>query len=87
MIRSFRQDNRETYSSDTLKRVEYLLKLHGMETKELIHQYYLERWKEQQSIKEPKLGMVTVRAQFLDDVLKLEIMNARHLVATDSNGK
>ncbi|KAH9630501.1 hypothetical protein HF086_000714 [Spodoptera exigua] len=30
MIRSFRQDNKDTYSSETLKRVEYLLKLHGL---------------------------------------------------------
>ncbi|KAG6450866.1 hypothetical protein O3G_MSEX006811 [Manduca sexta] len=86
MIRSFRQDNKEMYSSDTLKRVEYLLKLHGMETRELIHQYHLERWQEQQAITEPKMGMLTVRAQFIDDNLKVEVMNARNLMPTDSNG-
>lgn len=86
MIRSFRQDNKEMYSSDTLKRVEYLLKLHGMETRELIHEYHLGRWQEQQSIVEPKMGILTVRAQFIDDNLKIEVMNARNLVATDSNG-
>ncbi|XP_060801529.1 protein unc-13 homolog 4B isoform X2 [Amyelois transitella] len=86
MIQSFRQDSRETYTSETLKRVEYLLKIHGMETRELIHQYHLERWQEQQAITEPKMGMLTVRAQFMEDNLKLEIMNARNLVPTDSNG-
>ncbi|XP_045499382.1 protein unc-13 homolog 4B isoform X2 [Colias croceus] len=86
MIRSFRQDNKEIYSSDTLKRVEYLLKLHGMETRELIHQYHLERWQEQQAVSEPKMGLLTVRAQFIENNLKIEIMNARNLVATDSNG-
>ncbi|CAH2084741.1 unnamed protein product [Euphydryas editha] len=86
MVRSFRQDNKEIYTSDTLKRVEYLLKIHGMETRELIHQYHLERWQEQQSITEPKMGLLTVRAQFIDDHLKIEIMNARNLIATDSNG-
>ncbi|XP_035450119.1 protein unc-13 homolog 4B isoform X2 [Spodoptera frugiperda] len=86
MIRSFRQDNKDTYSSETLKRVEYLLKLHGMETRELIHQFHLERWQEQQTIQEPKMGMLTVRAQFIDDVLKIEIMNARNLTPADSNG-
>ncbi|XP_047990570.1 protein unc-13 homolog 4B isoform X3 [Leguminivora glycinivorella] len=86
MIRSFRQDNKDIYSSETLKRVEYLLKLHGMETRELIHQYHLERWQEQQTINEPKMGVLTVRAQFIEDNLKLEILNARNLVATDSNG-
>ncbi|XP_047522368.1 protein unc-13 homolog 4B isoform X5 [Pieris napi] len=86
MVRSFRQDNKEIYTSDTLKRVEYLLKLHGMETRELIHQYHLERWQEQQTVSEPKMGMLTVRAQFIDNNLKIEIMNARNLMPTDSNG-
>ncbi|XP_022115122.2 protein unc-13 homolog 4B isoform X2 [Pieris rapae] len=86
MVRSFRQDNKEIYTSDTLKRVEYLLKLHGMETRELIHQYHLERWQEQQTVSEPKMGMLTVRAQFIDNNLKIEIMNARNLMAADSNG-
>ncbi|XP_068633803.1 protein unc-13 homolog 4B isoform X1 [Battus philenor] len=86
MVRSFRQDNKEVYTSETLKRVEYLLKIHGMETRELIHQYHLERWQEQQAISEPKMGILTVRAQFIDDNLKIEIMNARNLTPTDSNG-
>ncbi|XP_048485356.1 protein unc-13 homolog 4B isoform X3 [Plutella xylostella] len=86
MVRSFRQDGKEQFTSETLKRVEYLLKLHGMETRELIHQYHLERWQEQQTTTEPSIGMLTVRAQFLDDNLKLEIMNARNLTPTDSNG-
>ncbi|KOB79071.1 putative succinate semialdehyde dehydrogenase, mitochondrial [Operophtera brumata] len=87
MIRSFRQDNgKEAYSSETLRRVEYLLKIHGMETRELIHQYHLERWQEQQAIQEPKMGLLTVRAQFIDDHLKVEVMNARNLTPTDSNG-
>nr|XP_026489849.1 protein unc-13 homolog 4B isoform X5 [Vanessa tameamea] len=86
MIRSFRQDNKDIYESETLKRVEYLLKIHGMETRELIHQYHLERWQEQQAVTEPKMGLLTVRAQFIEDNLKIEIMNARNLMPTDSNG-
>ncbi|XP_052740956.1 protein unc-13 homolog 4B isoform X2 [Bicyclus anynana] len=86
MVRSFRQDNKDIYTSDTLKRVEYLLNLHGLETRELIHQYHLERWQEQQAVTEPKMGLLTVRAQFVEDSLKLEIMNARNLTPTDSNG-
>ncbi|KAI5645978.1 c2 domain-containing protein [Phthorimaea operculella] len=86
MIRSFCQDDKEFYTSETLKRVEYLLKIHGMETRELIHQYHLERWQEQQAVTEPKNGILTVRAQFIDDNIKLEIMNARNLTPTDSNG-
>lgn len=64
-----------------------MLKLHGMETRELIHQYYLERWQEQKAITEPTIGVLTVRAQFVEDHLKLEIMNARNLTPTDSNGE
>ncbi|XP_075975493.1 C2 and C2B_Munc13-like domain-containing protein staccato isoform X3 [Anticarsia gemmatalis] len=87
MKRSFRQDSKEnSFESETLKRVEYLLKLHGMETRELIHQFHLERWQEQQTITEPKMGMLTVRAQFIDDNLKIEVMNARNLTPADSNG-
>lgn len=87
MKRSFRQESKDnSFESETLKRVEYLLKLHGMETRELIHQFHLERWQEQQKITEPKMGLLTVRAQFLQDNLKIEIMNARNLTPTDSNG-
>lgn len=86
MIQSFRQDSKEAYTSETLKRVQYLLKIHGMETRELIHQYHLERWQEQQAVTEPKMGMLTIRAQFIDDNLKIEIMNARNLMP-DSNGE
>ncbi|XP_052755343.1 protein unc-13 homolog 4B isoform X2 [Galleria mellonella] len=87
MIQSFRpNNNKEAYTSDTLKRVEYLLKIHGMETRELIHQYHLERWQEQQAVVEPKNGLLTVRAQFTENNLKIEIMNARNLTPTDSNG-
>lgn len=86
MIRSFKQDNRENHSSKTLQQVEYLLKLHGMETAELVHQFHLERWQEQQTVQDAPFGMLTVRAQFLEGSLKLEIMNARNLIATDSNG-
>ncbi|KAM3965051.1 C2 and C2B_Munc13-like domain-containing protein staccato isoform 2-T2 [Aphomia sociella] len=87
MIQSFRaNNNKEAYTSETLKRVEYLLKIHGMETRELIQQYHLERWQEQQAIAEPKNGLLTVRAQFSGNTLKIEIMNARNLTPTDSNG-
>ncbi|XP_026318731.1 protein unc-13 homolog 4B isoform X5 [Hyposmocoma kahamanoa] len=86
MIRSFVQVDKEAYTSDTLKRVEYLLKIHGMETRELIHQYHLERWQEQKAITDPKMGVLTVRAQFVENNLKVEIMNARNLLPTDSNG-
>lgn len=87
MIRSFVQVDKEVYTSDTLRRVEYLLKIHGMETRELIHQYHLERWQEQKAVTEPKMGVLTVRAQFVENNLKVEIMNARNLVPTDSNGE
>lgn len=74
-------------SDDTcLKKIENLLELHGLETWELIHQFNLERLREQNELENSDLGMLTIRAQFLETVLKIEVMNARNLKGKDSNG-
>ncbi|KAL0270000.1 UNVERIFIED_CONTAM: hypothetical protein PYX00_007554 [Menopon gallinae] len=69
-----------------LKKIENLLELHGLETWELIHQFNLERLKEQNELEDADLGMLTIRAQFMESVLKIEVMNARNLKGKDSNG-
>jgi len=56
-----------------------MLLLHGMETRELIHQYYLERNEEQKTMEVARFGLLTVRIQFDENVLRLEILNARNL--------
>ncbi|CAH1393927.1 unnamed protein product, partial [Nezara viridula] len=63
-----------------------LLKFHGMETDELIHSYYLERLREQKMMKEATMGMLTIRAQFVHYMLRIEVLNARNLIPHDKNG-
>lgn len=56
-----------------------MLLLYGMETRELIHLYYLEREEEQKTMEVARFGLLTVRIQFDENVLRLEILNARNL--------
>lgn len=71
MIKSFKCG--DTASScverETLAETEKLLQLHSYETSDLIHQYYFERFKEQQAMDDDKtpLGQLTVRCGFSDD--------------------
>lgn len=81
----FRQDE-NSKNSEILKQIEKMLELHGMETTELIHQYYIERLNEQNTMEDSNFGQITVRALFGDDILKIQIMNARNLKPMDSNG-
>jgi BAI1-associated protein 3 len=86
MIQSFKQDNTDSQCNETLEKVEYLLKLHGFETADLIHQYYIERWEDQQGMTEAPFGVLTVRATFTSSSVKIEVMNANNLLPMDSNG-
>lgn len=74
-----------------LRRVERILRLHGMETPELSYQFYVQRLMEQKKLQStgdaPYHGLLTIRAQFVDNVLSIEIMNARNIKPMDSNGK
>lgn len=69
MIKSFKCG--ETSSScverETLAETEKLLQLHSYETCDLIHQYYYERFKEQQAMDTAPLGQLTVRCGFSID--------------------
>lgn len=86
-IRFFNLGADETANVQVLQKIERLLNLHGLETAELIHRYTLERVKEQNNIDESVHGMLTVRAQFVNNSLNIQILNARNLRAMDSNGK
>lgn len=52
----------------------------------MIHQFNLERLKEQEEMENADLGLLTVRLQFIDNLLRVEVMNARNLKSKDSNG-
>jgi hypothetical protein len=81
------EEKNDTNNPMILKQIEHLLLLHGMETWELIHQYHLERREEQIAMELPSLGLLTVRMQFVEDLLRIEILNARNLHPMDANGK
>lgn len=50
-------------------------------------QVHLHLWQKQSEIKDTKFGELTVRAKFQNTDLIIEVMNARNLIAMDSNGK
>jgi len=70
-----------------LEKIEQLLKLHGLETANLIRRYYQERIEEQKQMAEAFYGLVTVKAHFINNSLNIQILNARNLRCMDSNGK
>lgn len=51
----------------TLDSVEQTLQIHGAETVDLIHQYYLNRLKQQQAMENAPLGQLTVRCRLAED--------------------
>ncbi|XP_055586093.1 protein unc-13 homolog 4B isoform X2 [Uranotaenia lowii] len=85
-------DNQDSVDGDDKKALDYierLLQLHGYETTDLIHQYYIERLKEQESLQVAggeNYGLLTVQCHFMDNVLELTVMNARNLKPMDDNG-
>lgn len=69
MVKSFKcGDTASTcVERETLAETEKLLQLHSYETSDLIHQYYYERYKEQQAMEDTPLGQLTVQCGFSDD--------------------
>ena len=70
---------------EILTKIRWLLKIHGMDTSDLIHHYRLERMKLADS-QDVGLGSMTVRAVFVDDALNINVLTARNLIPMDSNG-
>lgn len=70
MIRNFKcRSTDECPEKETLKHVEGLLELHSFETPDLIHQYYIERLKQQEAMSDSPYGILSIRAEFTDDNL------------------
>ncbi|XP_052868103.1 protein unc-13 homolog 4B [Anopheles cruzii] len=91
MVTNFKTtQNRESETAadkESLAHIERLLQLHGYETTDLIHQYYVDRLEEQNRDDAPATyGMLTVQCFFKENVLELEIVNARNLKPMDGNG-
>jgi BAI1-associated protein 3 len=86
LIQFFNLGADELANVKVLEKIEKVLKLYGLETTELIHQYYVDRLKEQNSMDNEPYGLLTVKAYFFNDLLNLQILNARNLKPVDSNG-
>lgn len=48
-----------------------MLNLHALETAELIHQYYIEKYEHQKSMSKAKYGQLTVRGKIVDNELNV----------------
>lgn len=86
MLGSFKSPD-QCSNCDTLKRTEQLLKMNGLETNDLIHQAHLDLHQEYRGLRESKYGVLSVRAKFNGNNLVIEVINARNLIAMDSNGR
>lgn len=68
------------------QQLDFTMERHGMETSELIHQYYKDRYQKQQSIKNTNshaLGSLSIFCHFEGNVLKVEVLNAKHLISPE----
>lgn len=81
-----RKENESEYKSETIRELEALLHLHTLDSIDLIHEYFLERLHEQNEMEEATEGMLTVKLVFINDVLKVDVLNASAIKAMDSNG-
>jgi len=86
LIGFLRKDNTTEYKSETIHKLEALMHLHTLDTADLIHEYYLERLQKQKDMEDANEGVLTVKLIFINNVLKIDILNANGIKAMDSNG-
>lgn len=67
-----------TSDNKILEEIESLLDLHGLETAELIHHYYLERLQYQREQTKANFGQLTISAQFTESKILVRIKIAIH---------
>jgi hypothetical protein len=76
----------ENIDLSNLTDLEQLLQVHQMDTWELVHQYRMEQLSELKAMQTSSQGLLTVRMMFMEDILKIEILNARNLKPISSKG-
>lgn len=86
MFGFLQKDNNTEYKSETIQKLEALMHLHTLDTIDLIHEYYLERLQTQNEMEEANEGVLTVKLIFINNVLKVDVLNANGIKAMDSNG-
>jgi hypothetical protein len=57
-----------------------------MDTWEMVHQYRIDQLSEQKAMQTSSQGLLTVRMMFMEDILKIEILNARNLKPISRKG-
>lgn len=67
------QSGKTTSDRETLEAIEQLLQLHGYETDDLIHQYYIERYREQSEMTDSPYGMLTVRCCLKEGSIEVKL--------------
>ncbi|XP_070501149.1 protein unc-13 homolog 4B-like [Chironomus tepperi] len=73
-----------------IKQTENKLDSYNLNTMELIHRYYIERYKMQQMFQEnpaKSFGVLTIRCSFNDNILKIDIIKAENLIGGMINRK
>ncbi|CAH0392053.1 unnamed protein product [Bemisia tabaci] len=72
LVKFFKQgDFESTSNQEILANLQEILRLYGMETPQLIHEYYLERLSEIQRIEDVNCGELAIKAQFVNVILSL----------------
>lgn len=69
-----------------IKKLEIQLMLHTLSSEELIEKYYLQRLQEQNEMKESNEGFITVSLVFINNVLRIEMLNDHCIGSMDSHG-
>ncbi|PSN30838.1 hypothetical protein C0J52_20268 [Blattella germanica] len=57
-----------------------ILELNATPVQELIHRFHMEQLAMQRAQEKPKYGLLTVKLRFLENILRIEILNARDLL-------
>lgn len=73
-----------------VKQIETQLERHELNTQKLIHQYFKERHQMQQQVSKSPFnpcGVLSINCFFFNNILKLEILNAKNLVPLGGNKK
>jgi hypothetical protein len=76
----------ESIDLSNLTDLEQLLQVHEMDTWELVHQCRMEQLVNQKAMQTASQGLLTVRMLFMEEILKIEILNARNLQPISSKG-
>lgn len=80
MVKSFEFGSAivNTSRKETMETIEKLLQIHGYETCDLIHQYYVERHQYQSQMNDSQYGQLTIKCAFNGDNLEVSALKRIH---------